>query len=168
MRKVEFAGDEWLFFPTITPRVAIIRATTADERGNLSFEHEGAFLGALDQALAARNNGGVVIAQVKRVVRAGSIKPQHVHVPGVLVDHIVVDPDQQQTTQTVYDPAISGEICAPRRQLRAAGMGAGEGHRAPRRARARWPARRSTWASASPRTCRASCWKKACTGRSPG
>jgi acyl CoA:acetate/3-ketoacid CoA transferase len=110
VHKVEFAGDEWLFFPTVTPRVAIIRATTADERGNLSFEHEGAFLGALDQALAARNNAGVVIAQVKRVVRAGSIKPQQVHVPGTLVDHIVIDPEQMQTTQTVYDPAISGEL----------------------------------------------------------
>ena len=113
VRKVEFAGEEWLFFPTITPRVAIIRATTADERGNLSFEHEGAFLGVLDQALAARNNGGLVIAQVKRVVRAGSINPQHVHVPGTLVDHIVIDPEQWQTTQTVYDPAISGEIAQP-------------------------------------------------------
>jgi len=113
VRKVEFAGGEWLFFPTITPRVAIIRATTADERGNLSFEHEGAFLGALDQALAARNNGGLVIAQVKRVVRAGSINAQQVHVPGNLVDRIVVDPEQWQTTQTVYDPAISGEIAQP-------------------------------------------------------
>jgi len=113
VRKVEFADDEWLFFPTITPRVAIIRATTADERGNLSFEHEGAFLGALDQALAARNNGGVVIAQVKRVVRAGTINPQHVHVPGTLVDYIVIDAEQWQTTQTVYDPAISGEIAQP-------------------------------------------------------
>src|SRR3954447_21875354 len=110
VRKVEFAGEEWLFFPTVTPRVAIIRATTADEKGNLSFEHEGAFLGALDQALAARNNDGIVIAQVKRVVRAGSLNPQQVHVPGTLVDRIVIDPEQWQTTQTVYDPAISGEI----------------------------------------------------------
>jgi propionate CoA-transferase len=110
VKKVTFAGDEWLFFPAIAPRVAILRATSADERGNLSFEHEGAFLGSMDQALAARNNGGVIIAQVKRVVRAGSLKPQQVHVPGTLVDYIVVDPEQMQTTQTVYDPAISGEI----------------------------------------------------------
>ena len=113
VQKVQFAGDEWLFFPAIAPRVAIIRATTADERGNLSFEHEAAFLGALDQALAARNNGGVIIAQVKRMVRAGSIKPQHVHVPGILVDRVVIDPEQWQTTQTVYDPAMSGEIVQP-------------------------------------------------------
>ena len=113
VKKVNFADDEWLFFPAIAPRGAILRATTADERGNLSFEHEGAFLGAMDQALAARNNGGVIIAQVKRVVRAGSLKPQQVHVPRTLVDYIVVDPDQMQTTQTVYDPAISGEIVQP-------------------------------------------------------
>ncbi|MGD9510038.1 MAG: acyl CoA:acetate/3-ketoacid CoA transferase [Geminicoccaceae bacterium] len=109
VRKIEFAGDTWLFFPTIVPDVAIIRATTADERGNLSYEHEGAYLGPLDQALAVRNNGGIVIAQVKRLARAGSLKPFAVHVPGVLVDVIVVAPEQMQTTQTVYDPAISGE-----------------------------------------------------------
>ncbi|HZF23618.1 MAG TPA: acyl CoA:acetate/3-ketoacid CoA transferase [Burkholderiales bacterium] len=113
VKKVSFAGEEWLFYPAIVPRVAILRATTADERGNLSYEHEGAFLGSLDQALAARNNGGVVIAQVKRVVRAGSLNPQLVHVPCTLVDHVVVDPEQMQTTQTAYDPAISGEIFRP-------------------------------------------------------
>jgi acyl CoA:acetate/3-ketoacid CoA transferase len=111
--RVRFADDEWLFFPTITPNVAIIRATTADERGNLSYEHEGGYLGPLDQALAVRNNGGIVIAQVKRLAEAGTLKPQHVLVPGILVDAIVVAPDQMQTTQTTYEPAISGEIFRP-------------------------------------------------------
>ncbi len=109
----KFAGDEWLFFPTITPQVAIIRATTADERGNLSYEHEGGILGPLDQALAVRNNGGLVIAQVKRLAAAGTLRPHDVVVPGVLVDVIVVAPDQLQTTLTPYEPAISGEIFRP-------------------------------------------------------
>ncbi|MGE8047095.1 acyl CoA:acetate/3-ketoacid CoA transferase [Pseudomonas monteilii] len=113
VKKVEFNNEPWLYFPTIVPNVAIIRATTADERGNLSYEHEGGLLGALDQALAVRNNGGIVIAQVKRVVRAGSLKPHHVHVPCNLVDHVVVAPEQMQTTQISYDPAISGEIQQP-------------------------------------------------------
>lgn len=113
VRKERFDGRDWLYFPAIAPHVAIIRATTADERGNLTYEHEGALLGALDQAMAARNNGGIVIAQVKRVVKDGSLRPHDVHVPCNLVDHIVVDPDQWQTTQTVYDPAISGEIAQP-------------------------------------------------------
>src|SRR5260370_11207969 len=111
--RVNFAGEDWLFFPTIVPNVAIIRATTADERGNLSYEHEGGILGPLDQALSVRNNGGLVIAQVKRLAAAGSLRPHDVVVPGVLVDVIVVAPDQKQTTNTPYDPAISGEIFPP-------------------------------------------------------
>jgi propionate CoA-transferase len=113
VRVVNFEGDEWLFFPSIAPNVAVIRATTADERGNLTMEHEGAYLGVMDQALAARNNGGIVIAQVKRLTAFGTLRPQQVRVPGVLVDHVVIDPDQQQTTQTVYNPAISGEVFRP-------------------------------------------------------
>jgi acyl CoA:acetate/3-ketoacid CoA transferase len=113
VKKMTFEGEEWLYFPAIVPHVAIIRSSTADERGNLSFEQEGAYLGAFDLALAARNNGGVVIAQAKRVVAAGSLNPHHVHVPGILVDYIVEAPDQWQTTQTPYDPAISGEVKRP-------------------------------------------------------
>ncbi len=118
VRREHFAGEEWLFFPSIVPHVSIIRATSSDERGNLTYEHEGAYLGGLEQALAARNNGGIVIAQVKRVVANGSLKPHDVRVPGVLVDHVVVDPEQLQTTQTAYDPAISGEIFRPESSFR--------------------------------------------------
>jgi acyl CoA:acetate/3-ketoacid CoA transferase len=113
VRRVTFADDDWLFFPAIVPKVAIIRATTADERGNLSYEHEGGILGPLDQALAVRNNGGIVIAQVKRLAAAGTLRPHDVVIPGVLVDAIVVAPDQMQTTRTVYEPAISGEVFRP-------------------------------------------------------
>jgi acyl CoA:acetate/3-ketoacid CoA transferase len=113
VQRQEFGGDTWLHFPNIVPEVAIIRATTADERGNLTYEHEGAYLGALDQAIAVRNHSGLVIAQVKRMTAAGSLRPHDVHVPGHLVDLIVVAPDQKQTTETAYDPAISGEIMRP-------------------------------------------------------
>ncbi|MBX8785668.1 acyl CoA:acetate/3-ketoacid CoA transferase, partial [Ochrobactrum sp. GRS2] len=75
-------------------------------------------LGGLDQALAARNNGGIVISQVKRITKQGSLKPHDVRVPGMLVDYIIIDPEQKQTTQTVYDPAISGEIFRPLESFR--------------------------------------------------
>ena len=103
---VQFDGQEWLYYRSITPDVAIIRGTTADEHGNISMEHEGAFLGVVDQALAARNSGGIVVAQVKRLAATGNTRPQSVRVPGILVDYIVVDPEQKQTTQTQYDPAL--------------------------------------------------------------
>lgn len=113
VRKVQFDGDEWLYFPSIAPDVAIIRASTSDERGNLTFEHEGAYLGAMELALAAHNSGGIVIAQVKRVAQSGTLRPHDVRVPGILVDMIVEAPDQLQTTATAYDPAISGELFRP-------------------------------------------------------
>jgi len=113
VRVEQFDGEEWLFYPALVPDVAIIRATSADEHGNLSTEHEGSPLGALDQAYAAHNHGGLVIAQVKRLVKAEAIPPQQVRVPGILVDAVVVVPDQLQTTQTFYDPALSGELVVP-------------------------------------------------------
>jgi propionate CoA-transferase len=111
--RVEFGGETWLHFPNIVPDVCVLRATTADERGNLTYEHEGAYLGGLEQAIAVRNHGGLVIAQVKRVTAAGSLRPHDVRVPGQLVDLVVLDPDQKQTTGTPHDPAISGEIMRP-------------------------------------------------------
>jgi acyl CoA:acetate/3-ketoacid CoA transferase len=113
VKKISFEGEEWLFFPSIIPNVGIIRATSSDERGNLTFEQEGAYLGALDIAMAAHNTGGIVIAQVKFVVENETLKPHNVRVPGILIDYIVEAPDQWQTTQTPYDPAISGEVFKP-------------------------------------------------------
>ena len=109
----EFEGEEWLFFRALHPDIAVIRATTSDQRGNLSFESEGAYLGAMEMALSAHNSGGKVIAQVRRVARNGSIRPHDVHVPGILVDFVVEAPDMLQTTATPHDPAISGEVIRP-------------------------------------------------------
>jgi propionate CoA-transferase len=113
VKRVEFEGDTWLYFPNIVPNVAILRATTADEFGNLTYEHEGAYLGGLEQAICVRNHGGLVIAQVSRMTKRGSLRPHDVRVPGHLVDMVVIDPDQKQTCETQYDPAISGQIMRP-------------------------------------------------------
>ncbi|MEY3658688.1 MAG: hypothetical protein RL425_1449 [Pseudomonadota bacterium] len=113
VRRVDFMGEDWLHFPALQPDVAILRASTSDENGNLTFEQEGATLGAMEMALAARNSGGLVIAQVRRIAQNGSLRPHDVRVPGILVDVIVEAPDQLQTTATAYDPAISGEVFRP-------------------------------------------------------
>jgi propionate CoA-transferase len=123
VRHESFDGEDWLYFPAIAPNVAIIRATTADQRGNLGFESEGAYLGAMEMALAAHNRGGLVIAQVKRVAQNGSLRPHDVHVPGILVDVVVEAPDALQTTATPYDPAISGELIRPLDSFQLTGFG---------------------------------------------
>jgi propionate CoA-transferase len=107
---IHLSGEEWLLYRAFPIDVAIIRGTTADTHGNITLEHEGTFMGVLPQAMAAHNSGGTVIAQVKRVVATGTLHPQMVKVPGILVDAMVVDPDQRQNTGIAYDPAMSGEI----------------------------------------------------------
>ncbi len=110
---VTLAGREWLFYRAFPLNVCFIRGTTADEKGNLTLEHEPAFLEVSPMAMATRNSGGIVIAQVKRLARAGTLHPKTVKVPHTLVDHIVVHPGQWQSVEREYDPALSGEIHVP-------------------------------------------------------
>ncbi len=112
VRLMRIDDHEWLFLPAIPVDVALIRATTADPFGNLTFEDEAALLGTLDAAYAAHNNGGLVIAQVKR------LRPDHhpartVHVPGALVDAVVLDPTQRQVAGIEHDPALAGMAHKP-------------------------------------------------------
>ena len=76
---------ECLLYKAIPIQVGIIRATTADSSGNLSFEHESLLCDQLAIAMAARNSGGVVIAQVKRLCQVGSLTSRNVKVPGSMV-----------------------------------------------------------------------------------
>jgi propionate CoA-transferase len=113
VRLVEVEGKEWLFYKATPINVALIRATSADPLGNLSMEKEALTLDVLAQAMAAHNNGGVVIAQVERLVADGSIKPKDVKVPGILVDCVVVaDPPEMHRMNygVMYDPALAGEV----------------------------------------------------------
>ena len=116
VKLVEVDGRQWLFYKATPIDVALIRATSADPSGNLSMEKEALTLDALAQAMAAHNNGGVVIAQVERIVEQGSIKPKDVRVPGILVDCVVVadSPEMHRMNYGVmYDPSLSGEVRVP-------------------------------------------------------
>ncbi|MDZ7373481.1 MAG: acyl CoA:acetate/3-ketoacid CoA transferase [candidate division KSB1 bacterium] len=111
--RVELEGEELLLYRSFPVDVAIIRGTTADEDGNISVEWEAANLDVLSAAQAARNSGGLVIAQVKRVARSGTLNPRLVKVPAHLVDVVVVHPGQWQTCEEEYNPSFSGEIRIP-------------------------------------------------------
>lgn len=120
VRLIEIDGEELLYFPAQKIDVALIRATTADENGNLSMEREALVLDNLAMAMAARNSGGLVIAQVERTCAAGSISPKQVVVPAALVDVVVVarPEEHQQTFTTPYSPVYSGEIRAAPARVR--------------------------------------------------
>ena len=88
---VTLRGREWLMFHAFPIDVAVIRGTTADEDGNITMEGEAIQAEMLDMAMAARNSGGIVIAQVRQLARRGSLPQRDVKVPGALVDYVYVD-----------------------------------------------------------------------------
>jgi propionate CoA-transferase len=110
---VELAGREWLFYRAFPIDVAVIRATTSDEDGNLTMEDEAVQGEMLAMAMAARNSGGIVIAQVKRLAARQSLRQRDVRIPGALVDLVYVDPAQQQTYATDYSPYYAGALRRP-------------------------------------------------------
>jgi propionate CoA-transferase len=110
---VELNGREWLFYKPFKVNVAFLRGTTADEDGNITMEREAIFGEMLSMAQATHNAGGIVIAQVARLAQKGSLAPKDIQIPGMLVDLVVVDPDQMQSYTTQYSPAFAGELRVP-------------------------------------------------------
>ncbi len=110
---VELAGREWLFYRALPIDVAVIRASTADEDGNLTMESEPVHGDNLALAMAAHNNGGIVVAQVATLAQRHSLRPRDVRVPGALVDYVVVVPNQPQTYATDFSPYYAGQLRRP-------------------------------------------------------
>ena len=107
---VRFRGEEFLFYPSWPLDVGIVRASSSDEHGNLSFEDLPLMSANLAVALAVKASGGTVIAQVGRIVPRGSRAAHQVRVPGVLVDRVVLAPDQQVGTGVLADPGYLGPV----------------------------------------------------------
>jgi len=104
---VSLGGQEYLRYKPFAVDVGIVRGTYADPSGNISFDDEPADLDAYAVALAAHNTGGIVIAQVRERVPAGSLGPRSVKIPGALVDAVVVVPEQKQTYRAVFDASLT-------------------------------------------------------------
>lgn len=103
VHKVTFAGEEYLFYPTWPLHHAFIRASSADDYGNLSFETEGLMSSAFALAVAAKACGGRVVAQVSRRVERFSRAAGQIRIPGDFVDSVVLVPDQMMVTDVPFD-----------------------------------------------------------------
>jgi propionate CoA-transferase len=101
---VRFRDEEYLFYPAWPLDVGVVRASSADSYGNLSFEDQPLLTSSLAIALAVKASGGTVIAQVSRVVPRGSRPAREVRIPGALVDHVVVAAEEPVGTGVGPDP----------------------------------------------------------------
>lgn len=98
VEQIQLGGRAYLWYKSFPLHVGLIRATAADSNGGLVFDEEAILGEALAIAQASHNHGGIVIAQVKRIL-SHPASPHTVRVPGILVDHIVVaDPNLHPLT----------------------------------------------------------------------
>ncbi|KDM91830.1 acyl CoA:acetate/3-ketoacid CoA transferase [Photobacterium galatheae] len=116
---VALEGEEYLLYKRLPVDVAILRGTTADTHGNITMEDECLIAENLATAQAAKNQGGQVIVQVKRIVPAGTLDPHAIKIPGIFVDAVVLCEDESehmQTFATQFDPAFVGRATAREQQ----------------------------------------------------
>ncbi len=104
VERLEIDGRAWLFYRRFPVHVGLIRGTAADIHGNIVMDEESIVGEVLPIAQAARNCGGIVIAQVRRLLPHAA-PPMTVRVPGLLVDRVVVadDAEHQQTFKESYN-----------------------------------------------------------------
>jgi 3-oxoacid CoA-transferase subunit A len=84
----EFDGHTYVMEHALVPDVALVKAWKADESGNLVFR-----LTARNFNPAAAMAGKFTIVEVEHLVKKGEIDPDAVHLPGIYVDRIVLNPN---------------------------------------------------------------------------
>ncbi|MFM2329816.1 MAG: hypothetical protein RLZZ494_1919 [Pseudomonadota bacterium] len=87
----EFDGEVYLMERALTPEVSLIKADVADLSGNLRFNKT-----ARNFNPAAAMAGKICVVEVERLVPTGSIDPDDVHLPGIYVHRIVVNPTPEK------------------------------------------------------------------------
>src|SRR5688500_9230061 len=82
----EIDGKHYVLETALTADVALVKAWKADKAGNLVFRKT-----ARNFNPACAMAGRVCVAEVEELVEVGAIDPDHVHLPGIYVDRIVVN-----------------------------------------------------------------------------
>jgi 3-oxoacid CoA-transferase subunit A len=83
----EFEGKTYLMERALVPDVSLVKAWMADRAGNLVFRRTARNFNP-NVAMAGR----ITIAEVEQVVANGEIDPDAVHLPGIYIDRIVLNP----------------------------------------------------------------------------
>jgi len=92
-------GEHWYVMETaLHADVSLVKAWKADKAGNLVFRKT-----ARNFNPAAAMAGKVCVVEVEQLVEIGELDPDHVHLPGIYVDRIVVNaaPEKRIEQRTV-------------------------------------------------------------------
>ena len=94
----EFDGQQYVMETALRADVSLVKAWKADKAGNLVFRKT-----ARNFNPACAMAGTVCVAEVEQVVEVGEIDPDHVHLPGIYVDRIVLNatPEKRIEQRTV-------------------------------------------------------------------
>jgi 3-oxoacid CoA-transferase subunit A len=87
----EFDGKTYLMERALVPDVSLVKAWMADRAGNLVFRRTARNFNP-NVAMA----GKITIAEVEQVVANGEIDPDAVHLPGIYIDRIVMNPTPEK------------------------------------------------------------------------
>ena len=92
-------GEHWYVLETaLHADVSLVKAWKADRAGNLVFRKT-----ARNFNPACAMAGKVCVAEVEEIVEVGALDPDHVHLPGIYVDRIVLNaaPEKRIEQRTV-------------------------------------------------------------------
>ncbi|QVM84841.1 CoA transferase subunit A [Novosphingobium decolorationis] len=81
----EFGGQEYILEEGIFADLAVVKAWKADESGNVVFRKT-----ARNFNVPAATCGKVCVVEVEEIVPTGSLDPDHIHLPGVYVQRLVL------------------------------------------------------------------------------
>jgi 3-oxoacid CoA-transferase subunit A len=98
----DFDGHVYVMERALNPEVALVKAHTADNSGNLVFRRT-----ARNFNPAAAMAGKTTIVEVEHLVEVGAIDPDDVHLPGIYVHRIVVNanPEKRIEKRTITEKA---------------------------------------------------------------
>ena len=101
-----FDGREYVLEPAIRADLAIVKAWKGDTAGNLVFRRTARNFNPQIATCA-----DVCVAEVEELVPAGSLDPDHVHLPGIYVDRIV---EGERYEKRIEFRTVSGSAGAKR------------------------------------------------------
>lgn len=107
---IKIGGEENLIYKSFPIQVALIKATYSDTKGNLSLEWEPIIGEQFELAAATHNSGGIVIAEVEKIVDYGTLKAKDVAIPERLVDYVIVSPPDKSLGEYNVPKHIPGLV----------------------------------------------------------